>query len=356
MKKVIFYAPVGTNVPAHLLGGGEKGCRRTREILTSNGFEVITVDKATMGKGLLNYIKDAVLAVYKVKKFINMDSTAIVYVVGFYEKNLLLEYIILSLGKGKTIYEARNGRLIKAYEEYGSVYKRLMDKVLKKADSIFAQGLEYVDFIKKKYGKTAVYTPNYVLNRNLKPYCADRSFDIIKLIYFGRVSESKNVDVAIKVAGLLEKRGIPVELTIIGGYTEEYYKKLSNIINSEKLNEKVFIMGQQPFEVIINQLQSCHFFVFPSQEKMEGHSNSLTEAMTFGVVPIASSAGFNRSICGEDDLIIDGINPEDYASVVEKIVRENSWREFSMQMYNRIKQNYTEDIVKNAILTEMKRL
>ena len=25
-RTIIFYAPVGTNVPVHMLGGGEKGC------------------------------------------------------------------------------------------------------------------------------------------------------------------------------------------------------------------------------------------------------------------------------------------------------------------------------------------
>ena len=64
--------------------------------------------------------------------------------------------------------------------------------------------------------------------------------------------------------------------------------------------KKERILGQQPFERICDELQKAHFFVFPSQEKMEGHSNSLTEAMTFGVVPIVSAAGFNASIVGKN--------------------------------------------------------
>ena len=56
-KTIIFYAPVGTNIPAHMLGGGEKGCRRTREILCNAGYNVITVDKATMSHGAVSYEK-----------------------------------------------------------------------------------------------------------------------------------------------------------------------------------------------------------------------------------------------------------------------------------------------------------
>ena len=226
-----------------------------------------------------------------------------------------------------------------------------MGSVLKRADVIFAQGLEYVDFIKKNYGKQAVYTPNYVLNRSLKPYVADRPFDIIRLIYFGRVSESKNVDVVIKVAGKLEKRGYNTLTTIIGGYTENYKVKLNHVIEKCELDEdKVQILGQQPFERICEELQKAHFFVFPSQEKMEGHSNSLTEAMTFGVVPVVSTAGFNASIVSNEDLVVSDINPKRYADVIEAIIKRNVWAEYSLNVYKRIKENYTEDIVKKAIV------
>lgn len=190
-----------------------------------------------------------------------------------------------------------------------------------------------------------------VLNRSLKPYVADRPFDIIRLIYFGRVSESKNVDVVIKVAGKLEKRGYNTLTTIIGGYTENYKVKLNHVIEKCELDEdKVQILGQQPFERICEELQKAHFFVFPSQEKMEGHSNSLTEAMTFGVVPVVSTAGFNASIVSNEDLVVSDINPKRYADVIEAIIKRNVWAEYSLNVYKRIKENYTEDIVKKAIV------
>lgn len=228
----------------------------------------------------------------------------------------------------------------------------MMDSVLKRADVIFAQGLEYVDFIKNTYGKQAVYTPNYVLNRSLKPYVTDRPFNTIRIVYFGRVSESKNVDIVIKVASELENDGYNTLTTIIGGYTEDYKLKLEQIIKECNLDEsKVQILGQQPFERICDELQKAHFFVFPSQEKMEGHSNSLTEAMTFGVVPIVSTAGFNQSIVGRNDLIVkDTLNAKQYAFKIENIMVNYQWDELSKYVYERIQLNYTEDIVKERII------
>ena len=351
-KTIIFYAPVGTGVPVHMLGGGEKGCRRTREILTGAGYNLITVDKPVMGKGAKQYMLMAIKAYLRIIKSLLANKNALLYVVGFYEKNVYLEWLILSTGKflhHKTIYEARNGRLIKAYADYGKQYKHFMDSIIEKADVIFAQGLEYIDFIKQSFGKQAIYTPNYVLNRSLLPYEGDRPFETIKLLYFGRVSESKNIDVVLKVAGELEKRGYRAETTIIGGYQKDYKKKLDELAEKLKLNSVRFL-GQQQFEVIRDELQRAHFFIFPSQEKMEGHSNSLTEAMTFGVVPVVSTAGFNASIVSKSELVVTDIDYKKYADVAERIVKDGTWREYSQYVYDRVKENYTEDRIRENIL------
>ena len=351
-KTIIFYAPVGTGMPAHMLGGGEKGCRRTQEILKNTGYDLITVDKPVMGKGAKQYILMAIKAYIKVIMFLLTKKNALLYVVGFYEKNVYLEWLILSAGKilnHKTIYEARNGRLIKAYADYGKRYKWFMDSILKKADVIFAQGAEYIDFIKKNFGKQAVYTPNYVMNRSLLPYEGDRPFNPIKLLYFGRVSDSKNIDVVLKTAGELEKRGYRTETTIIGGYQEEYKKSLDDLVQKLRLKDVRFL-GQQQFEMIRDELQRAHFFIFPSQEKMEGHSNSLTEAMTFGVVPVVSIAGFNASIVSKSALVVDEMDYKKYADVVDRILKDGTWAKYSQFVYERVKENYTEDRVRENIL------
>ena len=83
---------------------------------------------------------------------------------------------------------------------------------------------------------------------------------------------------------------------------------------------------------------------------MEGHSNSLTEAMTFGVVPVVSTAGFNASIVGNEELVVSDINPKKYAEVIESVMKRNLWAEYSLKVYQRIKENYTEDIVRRAII------
>ena len=38
-----------------------------------------------------------------------------------------------------------------------------------------------------------------------------------------------------------------------------------------------------------------------------------------------------------------------FADAIEKILKENLWETYSKFVYNRIKENYTEDIVKHSI-------
>lgn len=350
---IIFYAPTGENLPAHMLGGGERGCRRTREILCAHGYTVITVEKPNRSVGVINYAKCAVRAVVKALGHIGRYKEAIVYVVGFYEKNLPLEWLILSLAKlfGRlTIYEARNGRLVNAYNERNELYKFLMKKTLNLAEIVFAQGEEYLPFIKNVTGKDGVYTPNYVLNKNTIPFVKKRNNETVKIIYFGRVSRSKNVDVVLDTHAVLTQLGHNVRTVIIGGISPDYKQQLMDIVSTRKIKDKVTFLGAQDFSVIASELNQAHFFVFPSVEKMEGHSNSLTEAMTYGVVPIVSTAGFNASIVGRKELVIQDLDARKYAAVIHEIVVNKRWEEYSSYVFERIKHNYTEDIVCSRIL------
>jgi glycosyltransferase involved in cell wall biosynthesis len=358
---IVFYAPVGTNLPRYQLGGGEIGCRRTRDILKGNGFDVITIDKPIMGKnGIIGYVKMALKGYSRLLKALVSNKGAILYTVGFYEKNVYMEWFIIISGKllsRKTIYEARNGRLVKAYFEFGKIYRFMMGSILKQVDTVFCQGLEYVEFIEQQYKKKSVYTPNYVLNKSLQKYNAERPLDVVRLIYFGRVTETKNVGLIVDVCNELLKRGYNVETIIIGSYSEEYKKDLDQHIASMNIPEgTIRFLGQQPFEMISEELQKAHFFIFPSQEKKEGHSNSLTEAMTFGVVPVVSSAGFNSSIVAKPELVVTDMDPTGYANVMDKIIQDKSWGIYSKFVYDRIKENYTEDRVKTSILKAISRL
>ena len=231
-------------------------------------------------------------------------------------------------------------------------YKRILTYLLTKPDLELCQGLEYVRFINKSFKRDACYYPNYIMDKFITPNNLDRG-KIIRLIYFGRVVPEKNVDVVIKTAALLKRSGLNVRLDIIGGYTEEYKKLLENVAESNNFSDSTIFFGRKPFAFIAEVLRKSHYYIFPSSEINEGHSNSLTEAMGCGVVPIASTAGFNRSVCGNTDLIVPDIDPVKYAKVISTIETTNRWKEYSMFCYNRVESNYTQSIVKHQLISSI---
>lgn len=353
MKEIIFYAPLGNNLPSQNIGGAEVGCLKTKQIYESAGINVITLDKPAMSEGKLYYIINMLLTPIRLYILLKKHPQSILHVVGFYTKLAKFEFFLIKIGRitgHKVIYEIRNGSMIKTYEEGTPSYRKTLKKLLTIPDIVLCQGLEYVDFIQRHWSIKREYYPNYIMDDFILPNNINRPRPI-KIIYFGRVTESKNVDIIIKVLYLVRKHGIDATLEIFGGYNNKYKSTLDKIIEEEKITNYVTFYGRQPFEIIAKKLKESHYFVFPSQEKQEGHSNSLTEAMGCGVVPIVSNAGFNASICGIPELVMKSINPAEYADRIINIEKNKQWSIYSQQVYERIKENYTQTIVSKKLIS-----
>ncbi len=352
-SNIILYAPLGRGIPLSLTGGGEAGCRRTYEVLTGLGYRVYVIEKAVAGRGAFGYIGGAIKGYLRLIILLIRHKDAILYIAGFYERNIYLERLFEITGrtlKRKIIYEARNGRLVSAYQEGSRLYKRLMKTVISDAALIFCQGSEYLSFVEGLSGAgKALYTPNYVLNRYLKEY-AERSMGRMNIVYFGRIAKSKNIKVIIEAYAVLAGRQIDCSLTLIGFYEDSYRKELDAIIRDLGLEDKgINFTGGMSFDELSKRLSEFHYFIFPSNEKKEGHSNSLTEAMAYGIVPVASSAGFNERIIDAPELIVRDHDPVKYADIMQHIWETGAWSCYSHRVYDRVRRNYSETIVRDTI-------
>ncbi len=350
-KEIIFYAPIGKGTPPERIGGAEAGCLKTMKIYEVAGIKVIHLDRPVSKGGIVKYIIGMLLAPIKLLCLLLCHPKAIVHVVGFYHRTVGQEKLLVMISKmmgHKVIYEPRNGSMVISYNEGDESYRTKLSYLLRTPDVVLCQGLEYVDMIKRTWGLDRSYYPNYIMDEYIQPNELERGKQI-KLLYFGRVVPEKNVDVVIKTASLLKQKGFDVVLNIIGGCSAEYQKVLNNVISDEKIEDIVTFYGRKTFPFIAEILHKSHYYIFPSSEANEGHSNSLTEAMGCGVVPIVSKAGFNESICGNTDLVADNLFPQTYMSIIEKIEREGKWGTYSNFCYNRVINNYTQSIVKSKL-------
>lgn len=353
-RKIIFYAPLGKDIPPDKIGGAEAGCLKTKAIYERDGIKVIVLDKPALSRGRIRFIIGMALTPLKLlQTCIRAGKNTPVHIVGFYTKIVRFEWLLMKIAHycgNKVVYELRNGSMVSTYEEGDSVYRKYLKALLLQPEVVLCQGQEYVDFIRKNWGVERSYYPNYIMDDFLVPNCLERG-EQVRLIYFGRVTASKNVDVTIKVLSLLRKKNIDAVLDVIGGYSNEYKDYLDDTAKREGVENFIKFYGRRPFSFIAEHLRQSHYFLFPSTEKQEGHSNSLTEAMGCGVVPVASSAGFNVSICGNEDLIVNGINPQDYADRIIAIEKDRKWIFYSEFVYKRVSGNYTESIVGRNLLS-----
>jgi glycosyltransferase involved in cell wall biosynthesis len=355
MRTIIFYAPTGKNTAPEKIGGAEAGCKRTVSILQKAGFRVILLEKPVKSNGVFRYLYDMLCCYCRLLKLLFKNKKGILHIAGFYLDVIYFEWLFLMTFKlmcRKVIYEIRNGNMMDAYKRRSYVYKTVQDSIFKNSSMILCQGMEYVKFLKEQYNISAHHYPNCLMNDFIKPNHSRDFANGIRLIFFGRIVQSKNIDIMIKTTSMLQEKYGNVSLSLIGGYSVEYKQELLTLIQALNLPEtSVSFYGRRDFTFIASQLKGSHFFLFPSQEEREGQSNSLIEAMGYGVVPIASKAGFNESVCGDKQLIIESLSSESCAKQIEYIMDNQLWQEKSDFVYKRVTTNFTERIVGNNLIS-----
>ncbi len=353
-KDIIFYSPLGNRLPPDRIGGAEYASQKTIGVLRNSGFRIIPLRKPVLGKWSAFYLIRIFLTWIDLLRLLAVHRKATLHVVGVYRKQMYVEWAFIVTAKflgHKTVYDIRNGDMIKEYEKKGQLYKRGMLSLLKHSDNILCQGIDYVRFIRQKIGKQASYYPNYLRDRFMTGGYPQRDMQGCRLVYFGRIVPAKNIEVALDICRLLYDRGMSLTLDLIGGCSDTYKTELENKIQEVSLSvNDVRFWGRKDFNAFFPYLQTCHFFLFPSDEPREGHSNSLTEAMGCGIVPVVSDAGFNRQVVDDDRLVVSGTNASSYADIVYKIWTTGQWENYSRKMYSRVAENFTETRVRETLL------
>ena len=78
--------------------------------------------------------------------------------------------------------------------------------------------------------------------------------------------------------------------------------------------------------------------------------------MSQGLIPVASDYHFNKTIIGEDRLVVKGYQPEDYANCIDQLIKERKLQELSEKMWRRVKENYSFSRVNGDVCNVIKSL
>jgi len=103
-----------------------------------------------------------------------------------------------------------------------------------------------------------------------------------KILTIARLEYQKGIDIAVRAAEILKRRGIPFKWYVIGDGDEK--KKLRMMIRAKGLQDSFILLGirQNPFPY----LKACNLFALTS--RFEGYPVTLIEARALGVPILAS--------------------------------------------------------------------
>ncbi len=346
--------------------GGQSSARRVMKGLQKYGFTVVPIrrHRAEMEGKWKHQLEIMTFAVIDLLKIIakivfgNRKNSAflhLTYAGPLVPYEFIITRVVRLLGYKSLIY-LKGGQILDYYENGTERHRRIFKKTMDLQSKVFFEGMKSLQLVKEISKTPVVYFPNFVFEDQIPNILPNKPKDKIGLLYFGRVAPNKNIDVILDTFELLCQRHDNIFLTIIGGIgqSKEYTKMIDQRIANSKYTNKIIRMGITPFETIKEIMQTQHFFIFPSKERAEGHSNSLNEAMSQGVIPIVSDYHFNRSVVGDERLVIDGYDATNYAERIDTIIATEDLKSISIQMMERVKNLYVESKVMQSITQELK--
>jgi glycosyltransferase involved in cell wall biosynthesis len=161
-----------------------------------------------------------------------------------------------------------------------------------------------------------VYIPNSIDKEffQLKPLAKEEN----KILFLGRISPIKNLEVLIKAFSLIKNKSIKLE--IVGPSEQDYKIQLEDLIKKSNQKEKItFLKPVYNIKQKIAKIDSCKIFVLPS--KSEGQPQSLIEAMARNKIVIASNIPASGDIIkqGVNGFLFDKDNPKELAEKIDVI-------------------------------------
>lgn len=337
-------------------GGGEIGNLRTVRMLESFGYEVRIVRRRR------SRVKDSWLKkrlAFPFKMLVNnlewfaallfgSRRNSLAHISGFYGDTIYVEtlqvFIAKSLGY-KLVYELRGGGATNYYEQGGKFYRKQFQYIVSNADYLLSQGKENEPLLSSLCSTPIYYYPNCVSRDFYPEVLPVKPKNCINLLFFGRIEAAKNPMLIVETASLLQRRFENVKLTMIGNGQKDFLEQVrSKMEETLEAGSFVLLLGREHDE-LQEIMNDQHFYIFPTVQPREGQSNAVTEVMSYGIIPIASPQGFNRSTIGDDNLIVETLAAEAYAERIASIVSNGKIKQYSEFVRRRFLDNFTEDVV-----------
>ena len=185
-----------------------------------------------------------------------------------------------------------------------------------------------------------------------KPIIVKNS-SIKQLLYVGRISRLKQVEIAIDSMVVIKSNNIECKLNIVGPISDlKYFNELKNLVIQLDLIDNVNFIASVKQEQLVSFYQNADVVLLPS--KHESFGMVITEAMACGtpVISLEGSGGPEEIIVnGFDGFVVPG---ENYRNTVLKLLSDQSLLEelsknALVSVKNKWSQNRTSEILLGLI-------
>ena len=153
----------------------------------------------------------------------------------------------------------------------------------------------------------------------------------IKLLLIARSDKIKGHFFAVEVLRHVRKLGFEAELEMTGVKAGFYVPSDLKITTHEWLDDQ---------EDVRKKIEIADFVLSPSE--YEGSSMSVLEAMALGTIPIVSEV--SSETVSVEELVVDGLNPEDWANAIIKIMSKKQKKEMTNKINLVIKRHDINEI------------
>lgn len=229
---------------------------------------------------------------------------------------------------------AKNKKLIHFHFEHGSsfvrdgsplirLFSRIFDftlarYTLKSSNLVFPVSDSVKEFLTKYYKNLSLGPTLYnSLNFKNKDFKYKSKPEIPKLLFVGRLVKSKGIYELLETCKILKEKHFPFTLTIIGDGSERNF--VEKYVQKKDLKRYVFIKGALPFEETQKEYLKHDIFINPSHT--EGFGLTVLEALSNGLLIIATNAGGTQEIINKEKLIpLKELSPQVISERITKIL------------------------------------
>lgn len=140
----------------------------------------------------------------------------------------------------------------------------------------------------------------------------------LRLVFVGRISPMKNLDLVIRAAGLLRS---PATLDIFGPRTDpDYWAFCQRLMKDARNGAEIEYRGELPPDQVRATFARYDAFVFPTRGENFGHV--IAESLSASCPVICSgNTPWNATLANGGGVVVDELNAEAFAAELERLAR-----------------------------------